>query len=295
VRLSQGDGLQVGARSGVGIDRPAAGFRKGQGVLGWVAETGCAARVDDSHNDPRFKPIENRGFEVNSLVSVPIRARGVTLGVLSLSAPGKHAFTDEDEVLARLLAQTAAQALLTSELERLTITDAQTLAFNRGHLFPRLQQEIDRAAISGDPLSVLLIDLDHFKRVNDAHGHAVGDELLRAFADMTRSSVRGSDVLIRRGGEEFVLILPSTRETHAAGVAERLRARMASRPLLANERVRVSATISVGVATWDYHETPAALDERADYAMYEAKQRGRNRVVRARASLRSMRLCGGER
>jgi diguanylate cyclase (GGDEF)-like protein len=293
VRLSQGDGLQVGARSGVGTDRPAPGFRKGQGILGWVAETGCSARVDDSQRDPRFSPTENRGFEVSSLVSVPIRARGVTLGVLSLSAPSPGAFTAGDEVLARLLAQTAAQALITSELERLAITDAQTLAFNRGHLFPRLQQEMERAS-ARDPLSLLLIDIDHFKRVNDAYGHAVGDQLLRAFADMTRTLVRGSDVLVRRGGEEFVLVLPGTREAGAVAVAERLRARMASGPLLAADE-RVHATISVGVATWDGHESPAALDERADLAMYEAKQRGRNRVIRARASLRSMRLCGGER
>ncbi|HEX4351977.1 MAG TPA: GAF domain-containing protein, partial [Polyangiales bacterium] len=99
VRVSQGDGLQVGARSGVGSDRPAPGFRKGQGILGWVAETGCCVRVDDSARDPRFDPIKNRGFEVSSLVSVPIRARGVTLGVLSLSAPRCNAFTHDDETV----------------------------------------------------------------------------------------------------------------------------------------------------------------------------------------------------
>jgi diguanylate cyclase (GGDEF)-like protein len=293
VRVSQGDGLQVGARSGVGIDHPAPGFRKGQGVLGWVAETGCSARVNDSEHDPRFAPVADRGFLVSSLVSVPIRARGVTLGVLSLSAPERNAFTDEDEAVARLLAQAAAQALITSELERLAITDAQTLAFNRGHLFPRLKQELEGATARGETLSILLVDLDHFKRVNDAHGHAVGDELLRAFADTTRSLVRGSDVLVRRGGEEFVLILPHTRETDAAKVAERLRARLASTPLLDRDGLRVQPTISVGVATWDGQESCETLDERADLAMYEAKQRGRNRVVRARASLRGMRLCSG--
>jgi diguanylate cyclase (GGDEF)-like protein len=295
VRVSQGDGLQVGARSGVGTDRPAPGFRKGQGVIGWVAETGCSARVNDSENDPRFAPVADRGFAVNSLVSVPIRARGVTLGVLSLSAPERNAFTDDDEIVAKLLAQAAAQALITSELERLAITDAQTLAFNRGHLFPRLQQEIARAAARGEALSILLVDLDHFKRVNDAHGHAIGDELLRAFADTTRSLVRGSDVLIRRGGEEFVLVLPNTREADAAKVAERLRARLANFPLLERDGLRVQPTISVGVASWDGQETSETLDERADIAMYEAKQRGRDRVVRSRGSLRSMRLCGGDR
>jgi diguanylate cyclase (GGDEF)-like protein len=295
VRVSDGDGLQVGARSGVGTDHPAPGFRKGQGILGWVAETGCSARVNDSQHDPRFAPVANRGFEVSSLVSVPIRARGVTLGVLSLSAPLPNAFTDDDEALATLLAQAAAQALITSELERLAITDTPTLAFNRGYLFPRLKQELERAAARGEALSILLIDLDHFKRVNDAHGHAVGDELLRAFADTTRALVRSTDILVRRGGEEFVLILPATREHNAAAVAERLRARLADTPLLAREGLCVQPTISIGVASWDNHESSEALDERADAAMYEAKQRGRNRVIRARASLRSMRLCGGDR
>jgi GAF domain-containing protein len=144
VRLAQGDGLRVGARSGIGADRPAPGFRKGQGILGWVAETGNCVRVGDSTRDPRFAPGPERGFAVSSLVSVPIRVRGVTLGVLSLSAPETDAFTAEDESVAKLLAQTAAQALVTSELERQTITDAQTLAFNRGYLFPRLKQELER-------------------------------------------------------------------------------------------------------------------------------------------------------
>src|SRR5262245_11454118 len=113
VRLSQGDRLQVGARSGVGSEGPAPGFPKGQGVLGWVAETGILARVDDSLRDPRFAPNDARGFDVNSLVSVPIRRRGETLGVLSLSAPERCAFSSRDEALATLLAQAAAQALVT--------------------------------------------------------------------------------------------------------------------------------------------------------------------------------------
>jgi diguanylate cyclase (GGDEF)-like protein len=279
--LAAGDGLQVGARSGIDSDRPAHGFRKGEGILGWVAEHGRSVRVGDSKRDPRWKPYTERGFAVGSVVSVPIRARGATLGVLTLSAPDCDAFTDCDESVANLLAQTAAQALLTSELERQTITDSQTLAFNRSHLFPRIEQEMALAQRSGGFLSLLLLDLDHFKRVNDQHGHAVGDELLRAFADTTRAVVRGTDVLVRRGGEEFVLILPGTRECAAVKVAERLRARIAARPLLSRPELVVPATISIGIAGWDGHETAAELDERADQAMYEAKRRGRNRSVRS--------------
>ncbi|HKU44310.1 MAG TPA: sensor domain-containing diguanylate cyclase [Polyangiales bacterium] len=281
VRLSQGDRLQVGARSGVGSDRPAPGFRKGQGVLGWVAQTGLSARVDDSKADPRFAPNDARGFDVNSLVSVPIRRRGETLGVLSLSAGERCAFSPHDESLATLLAQAAAQALVTSQLEEAAITDAQTLALNHGQLLPRLRAAMERAELRSEPLSVLLIDLDHFKRVNDRHGHAVGDAVLRSFADKARELVRSADVLIRRGGEEFVLIMPGAVVSDARNVGERIRETLESNPLQLRDDLHVRQTVSVGVATWDGIESPELLDERADLAMYEAKRMGRNRVVAA--------------
>lgn len=281
VRVSQGDRLSVGARSGVGSELPAPGFLKGQGVLGWVAATGQMARVDDSARDPRFAPIETRGFDVSSLVSVPIRCRGETLGVLSLSAPERAAFSSRDETLATLLAQAAAQALITSDLEERATIDAQTLAFNHGQLFPRLRNAMDRSRRNGQPLSILLLDLDHFKRVNDVHGHAIGDAVLRAFADKTRELVRSADVLVRRGGEEFVLIMPGAFEIDAFSVGERIREALDSAPLRLRDGVNVRQTVSVGVATWDGVESPELLDERADLAMYEAKREGRNRVVAA--------------
>ena len=281
VRLSQGDRLHVGARSGVGLDRPAIGFRKGQGVLGWVAQTGQRARIDDSKLDPRFAPNDARGFDVSSIVSVPILRRGETLGVLSLSAPERGAFSLQDEKLATRLAQHAAQALVTSDLEELAITDAQTLALNHGQLLPRLRAAMDRAKRRGEPLSMLLIDLDHFKRVNDLHGHATGDAVLRSFADKARDLVRSADVLIRRGGEEFVLIMPGAFQIDAQSIGERIRETLAANPLRLQSGVVVPQTVSVGVATWDGVESAELLDERADLAMYEAKRMGRNRVVAA--------------
>jgi diguanylate cyclase (GGDEF)-like protein len=232
---------------------------------------------------------------VSSLVSVPIRRRGETLGVLSLSAPQRDAFSAQHEVLATLLAQAASQALLTSRLEEIAITDAQTLAFNHGHLMPRLRQEMERAVRRGEPLSVLLIDLDHFKRVNDAHGHAVGDLLLRVFADKARDIVRSADVLVRRGGEEFVLIMPGAHAVDAHNVGERMRESLAGSPLRLRDGVSVHQTISIGVATWDGTETPELLDERADLAMYEAKRMGRNRVVTAGSTQRLLALGSGLR
>jgi diguanylate cyclase (GGDEF)-like protein len=135
------------------------------------------------------------------------------------------------------------------------------------------------------------MDVDHFKRVNDEHGHPIGDALLRAFADRVRTVVRYTDVLIRRGGEEFVLIMPGTRECFAAAVAERLRCEVSGSPFLLQESVRIPATISIGVASWDGRESGEALDARADRAMYEAKQLGRNRTVRCSGPRHNLQLC----
>jgi two-component system cell cycle response regulator len=274
-----GGRLEIGARSGVGAELPALPFDKGQGVLGWVAQTGQPARVGDSLREPRFVDRRERGFAVGSVISVPVCSGGNTLGVLSVSSPVRDAFTDADEAMALLLAGAAAQALRTAELRQLSLTDSQTLAYNRRYLLPRLCQEMERALRRAEPLSLLLIDLDHFKRVNDCHGHAAGDRVLRSFADAVRACVRAVDVMVRRGGEEFVLIMPSTAEHQAVAVAERLRGQLESQPLHAGEGLALRQTVSIGVAEWDCVQSAEVLEERADRAMYEAKQRGRNRVM----------------
>jgi diguanylate cyclase (GGDEF)-like protein len=279
VRLCEPDGqLRVGARAGVGVDRPAPRFRRGEGVIGWVAQTGRIARVSDSRQEPRFLD-RNRGFAVGSILSVPVAGADRTLGVLSVSSPAQGAFAPDHELLATLLANAAAQVLRMAELREAALTDAQTRAYNRRYLAPRLREELERARRSGDALSVLLLDLDHFKRVNDEHGHAVGDAVLSAFADLVRGCVRSVDVLVRRGGEEFVLILPRTGVSAARAVAERIRRKLGAEPLQPRAGVLLTQTVSIGVASWDREEDAEALEERADRAMYEAKSRGRDRVA----------------
>ena len=280
VRLrGEGVQLEVGARAGQGSDRPPPPFRVGEGVLGWVAQHGRPANVADAAADPRFRDDHARPYPAASVLAVPILDGERTLGVLSLSAAQRAAFDAGDEAAAALLASTAAQALVADELRRMAVTDSQTGAFNHRHLRPRLSEEMERARRTGEPLSLLLLDLDHFKAVNDAHGHVVGDAVLRAFADRVRESVRSVDVLVRRGGEEFVLVLPGTALRRARGVAERVRRGLAERPLLVFEDLTVRQSVSIGVACWDREESPQALDERADHAMYEAKEGGRDRVV----------------
>jgi len=283
VRLCAVDGrLEVGARSGVGTDRPPPVFHKGEGVLGWVAATGHILRVDDSSLDPRFQDRRERGFDVGSILSVPVGVgaeRSAPRAVLSLSSPHAGAFSESDEAVARLLASAAALALRTAELRELAVTDPHTGAYNRRCLLPRLREEMQRGLRTGEHVSVVLFDLDHFKRVNDRWGHAVGDAVLRAVADCVREQVRAMDVLVRRGGEEFVLLLPRTDAGEARDVAERVRSYLARDPLAVRTGVNVRQTISMGVATWDGTESAEELEERADLAMYEAKHMGRNRVV----------------
>ena len=163
-------------------------------------------------------------------------------------------------------------------IERLARTDPLTHLVNRRGLEEAITHERDRAERTGEPLSVVALDLDHFKRVNDGWGHAVGDRLLSAVGKALRAGVRPYDVAARVGGEEFLLVLPATHRERAVDVAERLRARVAE---LVVEGLPEPVTSSAGVAEHARGETTEALLGRADAALYEAKRLGRNRVVLA--------------
>ncbi len=268
------------ARSGTASEVPPAQFRAGEGVLGFVADTGKAALVEDTSTDPRFAA-RPTGFSVGSLVAVPLVAGGHVVGVLSASSPSPGRFSERDRDLAQLLANCTVPAIETARLAHLSVTDDLTRAYNYRVLASRLHEEVGRAARYGDPLSVLMMDLDHFKHVNDRYGHAAGDEVLRAFVDRVRAEVRQPDVLIRRGGEEFLLVMPSTGGDDAHAVAERIRARVAATPIPTQCGADVPLTVSIGVATWVDREDATALEARADAALYRAKDAGRDRVERA--------------
>lgn len=280
VRLcTRDDSLRPVARAGAGSDDPPPSFSKGQGLIGWAALTGRVARVGDVSGDERFCESPERGFTVRSVLSVPIVGGARVMGVFSMSAPHADAFSDSHENLGVVLAHCLSQALRTAELEKIATTDTLTRAFNRGYLTPALGAEMNRARRDGKSFSVLLMDLDFFKGVNDRFGHAIGDAVLQQFADVVRGCVRSFDLLIRRGGEEFMLVMPGTTTEEAWLVAERIRAFLAAHPLRVETTVSVPQTVSIGLATWDGQESPRELDERADVAMYEAKHRGRNRIV----------------
>lgn len=281
IRLLDASGRELlsGARSGEGSDHRPMSFRRGEGVIGWVAEHRDGVRIPDVAADERFKPRAGRqGFLIQSILAEPLWSGGEIIGVLSVTSPEKDAFSLDDQLLVRLLANCSAPPIERARLRRLAMTDDLTLAYNQRYLSPRFNEELERSRRTGQPVSLLLMDLDHFKNVNDTYGHAVGDAVLRTFADRVRSFVRRLDVFIRRGGEEFLLVMPSTNLEQARTTAERIRARVSEKPFDVPVGQAIRQTVSIGVATWDGAESPESFERRTDKAMYAAKSAGRDRV-----------------
>jgi diguanylate cyclase (GGDEF)-like protein len=212
-------------------------------------------------------------------LELPITAGHETFGTLTLVGT---AFDDEQRMTASSLASHAAIALENARLhrivERQALVDGLTGVANRRQCEEALSAEISRADRHGLPLTLVLADLDDFKAINDQHGHATGDEVLREFAAVLRATVRDSDLAGRWGGEEFLLLLPSADATGGAQLADRVRTSLAERSFLGHDGAVVSVTCSFGVA-----EHSPGLDERqlfaaADRALYRAKREGKNRV-----------------
>ena len=271
--------LLSGARSGTGEEDRPMDLKRGEGILGWVVEHGQPIRLGDAEHDSRWATAQGQAFEIKSIMAEPLWSSGEVIGVLALTSPAEDAFSDEDQLMLRLLANCSAPPIERARLRRLAMFDDMTMAFNHRYLTPRLVEEMERASRASDDVSVLYMDLDHFKSVNDKYGHAVGDAVLRMFADRVRKAVRRVDVLVRRGGEEFVLIMPATGATQAHATGHRIQQTLHAEPFEADGAIRILQTVSIGVATWDKRETPEHLERRADGAMYEAKKLGRDRVV----------------
>ncbi len=194
---------------------------------------------------------------------------------------------DPQELSARVQTQISASATPTicarasiHSLE-LAVTDQLTGLHNRRYMSGQLDSLVKRAALGGDPVAALLIDIDHFKKINDGFGHDVGDEVLREFALRLASNVRAIDLPCRYGGEEFAVIMPDTQLADALRIAERIRMHVSGSPFrVAHGSELLTVTISIGVsATNGPDDPPEALMKRADEAVYEAKKSGRNAVV----------------
>jgi diguanylate cyclase (GGDEF)-like protein len=219
-------------------------------------------------------------------LAFPLRVGNSDFGSLVIASDTFEA--DQVETVASLAAQVVValeNARLHRMVERQAMVDSLTGLANRRSLEETLRSELARAARFTDTVSVVLADLDDFKRVNDRYGHAAGDDVLTAFADALRSTVRESDVAGRWGGEEFALVLPGTDAAGGARLAERARAAIQARQVEMPNGDLCSVTASFGVAAFPESRELGELLAAADTALYEAKNAGKNRVVIGRESI----------
>jgi len=169
---------------------------------------------------------------------------------------------------------------------KLAVTDAVTGLYNRHYMATHLETLMRRAVHGGKPVSILMVDIDFFKVVNDTYGHGTGDEVLKTFAARLAGNIRGIDLASRYGGEEFVIIMPDTELALASSVADRLLEKIGTEPFVVpgiDKSLDITASIGVAMSA-DADDTCEALLERADAALYRAKNNGRNRVVRQEAA-----------
>lgn len=180
--------------------------------------------------------------------------------------------------ISALSCATTRDLLRIAMLEQDVVHDSLTSAFNRRFMENKLAEEIERAVRYRIDLSVIMMDLDHFKRVNDKYGHQTGDLVLRSTAMLMMKTLRTNDVLVRYGGEEFVIIAPETSLLAAKTLSERIRRNIAKTKIGLADGEQLSVTVSLGVATLEHGDTPETLVAKADQAVYVAKQSGRNRT-----------------
>jgi diguanylate cyclase (GGDEF)-like protein/PAS domain S-box-containing protein len=261
-------------------------LKYGEGAAGMVAETGEPLIIDDYRTWERRAAIYEKDRPFISMLSVPLRWQDRVIGVIHvLESTKSRAFTQEDLRVLTLFADQAAVAIENSSLlgelqqanvllEELATTDKLTGAYNRRKFDEVIVNEIKKAQRYHHPLVLLMFDIDHFKEVNDRHGHHAGDLALVELTDLVLENIRGSDWLVRWGGEEFFILAPGITLEQAVLLAEKVRQ-------LVDEREFASVghmTISLGVTPYLPGDTPESLVLRVDAVLYRAKREGRNRV-----------------
>ena len=261
-------------------------IRLGEGLAGKVAGSKQSAVIPDLARQRDYVYFPKTGPRKGSYLGIPLtRLDGRILGVLNAHKPAAAGFTDGDTRLFTAVAEQVAvaidHALTFQQTQELMIRDELTNLHNRRYFFERFEREVYRAKRYERTLSVIMIDIDHFKNFNDAYGHLRGDQALKTLARTLEAYLRKADVIARYGGEEFLVLLPETRKEAAAVVAEKLRA-MVETVNFNEDAPRLQPaglTITAGIASLPADaEEPLTLLDLADKALYYGKAQGRNRV-----------------
>ena len=253
----------------------------GEGITGWAVEHREPVLANQAHLDPRVRFVANTPIEPESLVSVPLIARGRLKGTLNIYRVGERAaFTDAEFQLAARFGDAAALALdnahIRASLELQAQTDGLTGLLNHRAFHELLRKELLRASAAHATVALVMLDLDDFKRVNDVYGHAIGDTVLAEVAELLRAAVRQGDTICRVGGEEFAIVIPVGDLDVALALARRLAARLEETDFEPAGRM----SDSLGVAIGPLHAAnPRELVACAEAAMMTAKARGKHRVI----------------
>jgi diguanylate cyclase (GGDEF)-like protein len=257
-----------------------------------VIRTRAPISLDDVKKHPLMKEVGDliKDLDYTSVMVVPVTFKEYTLGTLFLRVRRRNrGFTPKEMEFCQIVANASYHAFKNAklfeqisnekeDLRHLAITDQLTTLFNHSFFYIRLEEEFARAVRYDSPLSLILMDIDDFKRINDSYGHRSGDMVLRRVADVIKNSVRKIDVVARYGGEEIAVLLPQTSLSGAVGEAERIRLSIESMQF--KEAFEEVITVSLGVVSYSPDETkrPEDLVNRADMALYEAKSAGKNCV-----------------
>ncbi len=260
-----------------------------QGIAGWVANHKESVLIKDVSKDSRFLPSIDSisGFKTLSLICTPLICRDKVLGVIELvNKKIGEEFTEEDLEILKHLSDYIAIAIDNArnfeKIQELTIKDDLTCLYNTRFFHDMLEREIKRSMRKRRELSLIFMDLDHFKEVNDTHGHLCGSKLLKEIAKIIMESVRNIDIPIRYGGDEFVIILPETSKECAKNVAERILNNIRNTNFLKEENLNLKLTASIGYATFpDDAKDKTELIKMADNAMYRVKNSTRNNIEAA--------------
>jgi diguanylate cyclase (GGDEF)-like protein len=260
-------------------------LKVGEGIAGWVAKHGEQLLVPDVEADPRFtKRIDDTTkWETRSIICVPVRSKLRVLGVIQLVNVDMAQFGSQEMFFLQSLCDYAAIAIENARwverIQELTITDDCTGLYNARHLYKTLDTEVYRSSRFGYEFSVLFIDLDHFKTVNDTHGHLIGSKLLAEIGYLIKAQLRLIDYAFRYGGDEFVVLLPQTGKDSSLVVAKRLQEGFRASSFCRDEGLNLNVRASIGLATYP-HDARTAHDiiRQADEMMYVVKNSTRDNI-----------------